>query len=137
MKRLLILASCIALSACSTYGSAPRPWLGYDTAYMSGSYGGGYPSYYSSSARLRGSVVSPYGGYDPYYFGSGRTTAFGYSPHDYRNNGFGHSSSITLGLGYDRLHRSSYFSGHRNSLGYGRYYGGHNLGHGTRHRRGH
>ena len=134
MKRLLLVASCIALSACSTYGPVPGSSLGYDAALVSGFYGGGYSSYYSNSARLRGSVISPYSGYDPYYFGSGRTTAFGYSPHYYRNHGSGHSSSITLGLGYDRLHRSSFFGGHRNSLGHGSGYLGYSLGHGVRHR---
>jgi hypothetical protein len=137
MKRLLLVASCLVLSACSTYGPAPRSSLGYDAAPVSGYYGGGYSSYYSSSARLRGSVIGPYGGYDPYYFGSGRTMAFGYSPHYYRDHGFGHSSGIALGLGYDWLHRSSYFGGQLNSLGYGSGYRGHSLGHGARHRRGH
>jgi hypothetical protein len=122
MKRLLLVASCIALSACSTYSPRPGSSPGYDTAYVSGIYAGGYPSNYSNSTRFRGSINSPYGGYSPHY---------------YRNHGFGRSSSITLGLGYDWSHRSSYFGGHRNSLGYGSGYRGHSLGHSVRHRRRH
>lgn len=133
MKRLLLLAFCLALSACSTYGPAPRSSLGYSSAAVSGFYGDGYSSY-STGTRLRGSATTAYGVYDPYYFGSRRTTTFAYPPHYYRSHGLGHSSSITLGLGYDPLHRSRLFGGHRNSLRYGSHYGGHIFRHGIGHR---
>jgi len=136
MKRVLLLAFCIALSACSTFGPVPRSSMGYHAAPVLGFYGGGYSSY-SSSAKIRGSAITPYGRYDPYHIGSARTTGFRYTPHYYRSHGIGHSSSITLGLGYDPFHRSSLFGRHRNSLGYGSGYGGHGLGHGVGHGRRH
>jgi len=117
MKRLLLIIPCIALSACSTVGSVPRSSLGYDAVPLSSVYAGGYSTYYSISARHRGSAIGPYSGYYPYYHGSGRSTAIDYLPHYYRIHGLGHSSSITLSPGHNPLYRSSFFGEHRNSLG--------------------
>lgn len=132
MKRLFLLACCLALSACGTYGPVPKSSLGYNSAPVSGFYGGGY-SLYSNGMQHRSSAIAPYGVYEPYYFGSLHTTTFGYTPHYYRSHGLGYSSSITLGRGYDPLHSSRLFGGHRNSLRYGSRYGGHGIGHRRRH----
>jgi hypothetical protein len=100
---------------------------------VSGFYGGGYSSY-STGTRLRGSATTAYGVYDPYNFGSPRTSTFGYPPHYYRSDGLGHTGSITLGLGYDPLHRSSLFGRHRYSQRYGSLHGGYSFEHGIGHR---
>ena len=132
MKVIILLASCLAVSACSAFGLDPRSSPGQYSASLPGSYGGAYHSY-PNGAQIRRSSNGPYGVYSRHYLRSRHTSTYGYSPGFYRSLAHGHSSSVTPGFSHDPLHNSSLLGEHRYSLNFDNRHGRY----GNKHRRPH